>query len=621
MNKFLLFALSLLIGASIYAQDRRFLNNHSKAHETLIVNAEYQILDHEYVTLEVNDNVANRDQDIIFGTTYYDTQSNSAVPRHIHVFDDGTIGSIWTMSQVNDPFPGCPDRGTGYNYFDGTAWGEYPTARIETERTGWPSYAPYGENGEIVCSHRFNSDGLVFSWRENKGTGVWTSFTLDGPDGNEFITWPKMTTSGENNNIIHVIAMTAPTSVGGTIYEGLDGALLYSRSMDGGQTWDPENEILDGLTSSDIGYVSPDSYCWAHPKNGVIAFTLNSGVADGMIFKSEDQGGSWEIITFFEAPFPLADGTEAFPAYYCSDGTTDLLIDDEGKMHIAMGRTYHVCEGAGVLYNAGVDGLIYWNEDKPPMDSTLLGDVDAMEEAGVLAAWALEDYDTGDTILGVTAINGGLTGQPQLAFNRDANDIPIITIFYASYDAFREPDGNGNTRRSIYSVTTEDGGASWSEFTNYFTDVFHLDKTGLYPSIASTNMDGTYHLVYQSDGFAGNGVNTDGHPVVLNNMVYLPVSPLAVDVEENLAQSFEVSQNYPNPVNGQTYFTVTLNEGADLSLQVYSLTGQIVNTVDYGYKTAGTHTLTINASDLASGVYFYTVSTVANKVTRKMIVQ
>ncbi len=46
--------------------------------------------------------------------------------------------------------------------------------------------------------------------------------------------------------------------------------------------------------------------------------------------------------------------------------------------------------------------------------------------------------------------------------------------------------------------------------------------------------------------------------------------------------SFTVSQNYPNPVNGQTYFTVTLNEGADLSLKVYTLTGQMINNADYG---------------------------------------
>jgi len=526
------------------------------------------------------------------------------------------------MSQITDNFPACPDRGTGYNYFDGTAWGTFPTARIEETRTGWSSYAPYGVNGELVCAHTGDPTiGLQFSWRENKGTGEWNYFNLLGPAGHEDVIWPKMMTSGENNEIIHVLAQTTLIELGGSIYEGFDGALLYSRSMDGGQTWDPENEILDGLTVDDIGYVGSDQYCWAYPKNGVIAFTLNNGVADGMIFKSDDQGDNWEIITFYQSPFPLNNGDDVFPSYYGSDGASDLLIDDEGKMHIAFGRSTNSSDGAGILYGPGVDGLIYWNEDKPVMDSTTLSDSAHMVNAGVLAAYTLEGPDPGDTILGYAQINGGLTSQPQLAFNRDANEIPIITIFYVSHDVYREPDGNGNTRRSIYSVTTEDGGATWSEFTNYFGDVWHLDKTGLYPSIASTNLDGTYHLAYQSDGFAGTAVGATGHPPVVNNMVYLPVSPLAVNVEENPAQSFEVSQNYPNPVNGQTYFTVTLNQGADLNLEVYTLTGQMVNTADYGYKTAGTHTLSINASDLASGVYFYTVSTGANKVTRKMIVQ
>ncbi len=84
---------------------------------------------------------------------------------------------------------------------------------------------------------------------------------------------------------------------------------------------------------------------------------------------------------------------------------------------------------------------------------------------------------------------------------------------------------------------------------------------------------------------------------------------------------FEVSQNYPNPVNGQTYFTVSLDEGSDLNLEVTSITGQLISNRDLGYKSAGTHTLTINANDLSAGVYFYSVSTETNKITLKMIVQ
>ena len=88
-----------------------------------------------------------------------------------------------------------------------------------------------------------------------------------------------------------------------------------------------------------------------------------------------------------------------------------------------------------------------------------------------------------------------------------------------------------------------------------------------------------------------------------------------------LSKNFKVSQNYPNPVNDQTYFTVTLSQGADINVQITSITGQIVQATDYGYKAAGTHTLTINAAGLAPGVYFYTVSTDTNKVTRKMVVR
>ena len=94
-------------------------------------------------------------------------------------------------------------------------------------------------------------------------------------------------------------------------------------------------------------------------------------------------------------------------------------------------------------------------------------------------------------------------------------------------------------------------------------------------------------------------------------------------VNENIASAdlFKVSQNYPNPVSGQTYFTVSLDEGTNLNLEVYSLTGQVVSVKDLGYKSTGTHTVTIDATDLSAGVYFYTVSAGTNKVTHKMIVQ
>ncbi|MFA5418473.1 MAG: T9SS type A sorting domain-containing protein [Bacteroidales bacterium] len=616
MKRILFFTLMFLVSIPNFAQEKRFLNRHDKTHTARKVAIESQLPN--YVVLEENQYVTDRDADIIIGETKYDVQSNSTLPHRINVFDDGTIGTVWTSGFTAASYP---DRGTSYNYNDGSSWGEYPDARIETQRTGWANYSSYGANGEITCAHSGGSDGLIFSWRENKGTGDWNYSNLVGPAGHEDIIWPKMVVSGENNDIIHVIALTTTVALDGSIYEGLDGALLYSRSMDGGLTWNPENVILDGLTSNDLGYINADNYSWAFPRNGVIAFNVNNGICDGLIFKSTDQGDNWEKITFFQSPYPMQDGTMPFTAYWGADGTTDLLIDDEGKMHLAFGRTYYTWND-DIFYSFGADGLIYWNQDKPVLDSTIMGDPDALEAAGCLAAWVVEGPLPGDTLKNLTAYGGGMTNAPSMAFHRDASNNPIITIFYTSYDWNRVYTEGEKTYRSVWVVKTEDGGATWSPFENLTGDLFHMFNECVYHSLASEPYNDTYHLTYQSDGIPGRSASTSpDHATNVNSMVYLTYSPLPVDVNSIPALSVQVSQNYPNPVLGKTYVDISLNKKTKVSVNVFTLTGQKVMFIDYGFLHAGKNHVVIDANDLSSGVYFYTIKAGGSKITHKMIVK
>ena len=176
-------------------------------------------------------------EEAVMGTTWYDLQSNTSMQNRIHYYDDGTIGGVFTFGLSA---PSYTERGTGYNYFDGTSWGPLPTERLEGDRTGWPAYAPWGENGEISLAHFSEGtyDGLVYSMRPEKGTGDWTFLEVFGPTGWEGMLWPRMATGGVDNTVIHQIPITRPVGNGGTIYEGIDGAILYSRSSDGGATWD-----------------------------------------------------------------------------------------------------------------------------------------------------------------------------------------------------------------------------------------------------------------------------------------------------------------------------------------------------------------------------------------------
>jgi hypothetical protein len=85
--------------------------------------------------------------------------------NRIHVYPDGTMVAVW-IREVEGA-PAFDDRGTGYNYFDGTTWGDAPTARIEDIRTSWPSYATSGKTGEIVITH--TGSGLkIYSSRIRK---------------------------------------------------------------------------------------------------------------------------------------------------------------------------------------------------------------------------------------------------------------------------------------------------------------------------------------------------------------------------------------------------------------------------------------------------------------------
>jgi hypothetical protein len=83
--------------------------------------------------------------------------------------------------------------------------------------------------------------------------------------------------------------------------------------------------------------------------------------------------------------------------------------------------------------------------------------------------------------------------------------------------------------------------------------------------------------------------------------------------------SFEVSQNYPNPFNPTTMISFTLPHAGNVSLRVYNVLGQEVATLVNGFKQAQTYNVEFNASHLASGVYFYTVTFDNHSVSKKMV--
>ena len=73
----------------------------------------------------------------VIGLTRYDLQTNTACQNRFYLYPDGSMAGVWTRGMVE---PGYDNRGTGYNYYDGSAWGIIPQMRIESlPRALWVS--------------------------------------------------------------------------------------------------------------------------------------------------------------------------------------------------------------------------------------------------------------------------------------------------------------------------------------------------------------------------------------------------------------------------------------------------------------------------------------------------
>tara|TARA_B100000315_G_scaffold195807_1_gene186766 strand:- start:4205 stop:5908 length:1704 start_codon:yes stop_codon:yes gene_type:complete len=84
---------------------------------------------------------------------------------------------------------------------------------------------------------------------------------------------------------------------------------------------------------------------------------------------------------------------------------------------------------------------------------------------------------------------------------------------------------------------------------------------------------------------------------------------------------FALHQNYPNPFNPITTinFVVEQSPSRKTSLQIFDITGRLVETLINKQLESGNHRVIWDASNVASGVYIYRLTSNRNQLTRKMV--
>jgi len=102
-----------------------------------------------------------------------------------------------------------------------------------------------------------------------------------------------------------------------------------------------------------------------------------------------------------------------------------------------------------------------------------------------------------------------------------------------------------------------------------------------------------------------------------------------IEIEVALPKNFELGQNYPNPFNPSTRISYSIPNESKVTLEVYSLSGELVGQLVNNLQSAGYYTLDFNTSsfkkNITSGVYLYRITAVENgsgknfSSTKKMI--
>jgi hypothetical protein len=87
----------------------------------------------------------------------------------------------------------------------------------------------------------------------------------------------------------------------------------------------------------------------------------------------------------------------------------------------------------------------------------------------------------------------------------------------------------------------------------------------------------------------------------------------------NLPVKFQLQQNYPNPFNPSTTITFSVPHSANTSLKVFDMLGREVATLVDGYTASGSHEVHFNATNLASGIYCYKLTSGNFTEVKKMM--
>ncbi len=114
-------------------------------------------------------------------------------------------------------------------------------------------------------------------------------------------------------------------------------------------------------------------------------------------------------------------------------------------------------------------------------------------------------------------------------------------------------------------------------------------------------------------------------PLLGNGEILMAMNPSGTTIlkllasTENMPKEFALHQNYPNPFNPTTRIEFDMPSSGLVSIKLYNLLGSEVMTLFDSFREAGYHAITVDASDIPSGIYFCKMVSEKFNAVRKLV--
>jgi hypothetical protein len=175
----------------------------------------------------------------------------------------------------------------------------------------------------------------------------------------------------------------------------------------------------------------------------------------------------------------------------------------------------------------------------------------------------------------------------------------------------------------IWNIVRDSSAIVRTLYDTLGSEYYSTSDSGL---IAYYRMDDFEDLGINSDGtddlrdlsVNANHLDTEGNPVLENSGAFTIVTGINHKSSET-PHDFKLNQNYPNPFNPITTIEFNLPATQYTKLKVFGLLGNEVATIVAEKLNKGVHTYQFDASQFASGIYYYQLNSGTGQEIKKMV--